>query len=65
MPKLKTKKKAAKRFRITKNGKVLAKGTGRRHLLGDKSPKSKRQMRRLVELKGGVAKRIRLQLPNQ
>ncbi len=63
MPKLKTKQKAAKRFRITKNGKVLAKGTGRRHLLGDKTTKSKRHMRRLREMTGNVALNIKQQLP--
>lgn len=63
MPKLKTKKKAAKRFRITKHGKVLAKSTGRRHLLGDKPPKAKRQMRLHVSLTGKVARNIKRQLP--
>jgi len=63
MPKLKTKQKAAKRFRVTKNGKVLAKATGRRHLLADKKTKSKRQMRRYLEVPGGVALNIKKQLP--
>jgi large subunit ribosomal protein L35 len=63
MPKLKTKQKAAKRFRITKRGKVLAKGTGRRHLLGDKTRKSKRHMRKVRPLTGQPAQNIRRQLP--
>lgn len=63
MPKLKTKQKAAKRFRVTKNGKVLAKGTGRRHLLGDKTTKAKRHMRRLIEIPGEVANNIKKQIP--
>jgi large subunit ribosomal protein L35 len=63
MPKLKTKQKAAKRFRITKNGKVLAKGTGRRHLLGDKPKKLKRHMRFTRELPSAVAPKIKKQLP--
>ncbi len=63
MPKLKTKKKAAKRFRVTKNGKVLAMATGRRHLLGDKNPKRKRQMRGTVELEGNVARNVKTVLP--
>ena len=63
MNKLKTKKKAAKRFRITKNGKVLAKATGRRHLLSDKDPKTKRQMRHNIEIKGQVAANIRSVMP--
>lgn len=63
MPKMKTKQKAAKRFRVTKRGKVLARGTGRRHLLGDKTRKAKRHMRHTRELPGAVAPKIRLQLP--
>lgn len=63
MPKLKTKKKAAKRLRVTKNGKVIAKTTGRRHLLGDKSPKKIRQMRRNLEIQGRQARVIKTLLP--
>ncbi|MCD4813369.1 50S ribosomal protein L35 [bacterium] len=63
MPKLKTKKKAAKRFRVTKNGKVLAKATGRRHLLSDKAPKKLRQMRQTIEVKGRVAQNIKAVMP--
>ena len=46
MPKLKTKKAMKKRYRITKNGKVLAKKSFTRHMLTDRSPKKKRQNRR-------------------
>jgi large subunit ribosomal protein L35 len=63
MPKLKTKKKAAKRLRVTKTGKVLAKASGRRHLLGDKSPKKGRQMRRNLEIQGRQARVIKTLLP--
>lgn len=63
MPKMKTKQKAAKRFRVTKNGKLLAKKSGRRHLLSDKSQKSKRQMRRTLQVKGGMGRKVRAQLP--
>jgi large subunit ribosomal protein L35 len=63
MPKLKTKKKAAKRFRITKNGKVLTKKSGRRHLLADKAHKTKRQSRNNFEVPGGMAMKIKGQLP--
>jgi len=40
----KTKKAAAKRFKITGTGKVLRRGTGKRHLLGSKSAKHKRRL---------------------
>ena len=62
--KLKTKKKAAKRFRVTKNGKVLATKSGRRHLLGDKNPQEKRHMRNSIVMEGKPAKNIaRVLLP--
>ncbi len=40
----KTKKSAKKRFKITANGKVSYRKSGRRHLLGHKSAKRKRQL---------------------
>ncbi len=43
---VKTKKAAAKRFKITANGKVLFHGAGRRHLLQGKSPKRRRSLRK-------------------
>ena len=51
MPKMKTNKAVKKRFRITKNKKVLSTHSLRRHMLTDRSPKKKRQNRgwRLVD----------------
>lgn len=46
MPKLKTNKAVAKRMSLTKNGKLKRQHMGRRHLLTDKSPKTKRQLRK-------------------
>ncbi len=46
MPKLKTNKSAAKRFRVTKNGKLKHSRAGRGHLLSGKSRKRKRQLRK-------------------
>ena len=40
----KTKKAAAKRFKITATGKVMFRGAGKRHLLGHKSSKHKRRL---------------------
>jgi len=45
MPKQKTKKAAAKRFKFTATGKVKFKRQGKRHLLGSKSAKKKLQKR--------------------
>ncbi len=43
---MKTKKSAAKRFKISASGKVMRYGAGRRHLLGHKSSKIKRRLGR-------------------
>lgn len=51
MPKLKTNRGAAKRFRATKNG-YKHRGTYRSHMLTCKSTKRKRQLRGVI----GVAK---------
>ena len=40
----KTKKAAAKRFKITATGKVMFRGAGKRHLNGHKSSKHKRRI---------------------
>ena len=58
MVKKKTKKAAAKRFRVTRNGKVLYTKAGRRHLAGSKSTKRKRQLRTGAPLAKPDAKRI-------
>ncbi len=57
MPKMKTKRGAAKRFTVLKSGKVKVGSTKRRHLLAHKSTKMKRQARGAsyiadVDLKG-------------
>lgn len=45
MPKLKTRKGAAKRFRATKSGKVKRKRSKLRHILSPKTRKQKRRLR--------------------
>lgn len=63
MPKLKTNKSAAKRFRFTKKGKIKRRRAGRRHILGGKSRKLKRKLRRPGFVSAVDAKRIRRLLP--
>ena len=64
MPKLKTNRSAAKRFRFTKSGKVKKYNAGRRHILGKKSRKRKRYLRQTGYLKSSAdVKRIRRLLP--
>ncbi|OGG01824.1 hypothetical protein A2Z33_01050 [Candidatus Gottesmanbacteria bacterium RBG_16_52_11] len=50
MPKVKTKKIVAKRFKITKTGKVLHRTQGRRHLRRKKSSSRKRRQDRHSEI---------------
>ena len=59
MPKMKSNRSAAKRFRVTKTGKVVRSKAFRRHLLTGKNRKTKRQLREAVVLDKGDAKRIR------
>ena len=45
MPKMKTNRAAAKRFKITKSGRIKYNHANRRHILTKKSSKRKRQLR--------------------
>ena len=63
MPKLKTNKGAAKRFRLTKSGKIKKKRAGLRHILGKKARKRKRKLRLTGYISATDTKRIRRLLP--
>jgi large subunit ribosomal protein L35 len=63
MPKLKTSKSAKKRIRISKTGKIKHWKAGRRHLLGGKRSKRKRQLGRPGYLSKADESAIRLLLP--
>lgn len=63
MPKLKTNKGAAKRFKLTKKGKARRLMAGKSHILTKKSRKRKRNMRRIKGLDGWGNKLIRKLLP--
>ena len=61
MPKIKTHKAAAKRYRVTGTGKVRFSHVGRRHILTKKSTKRKRGMRQgayATPANNAVAKRL-------
>jgi large subunit ribosomal protein L35 len=64
MPKLKTKQGVAKRFKLTKRGKIRYLPCGKGHLLSGKKPKRIRRLRRpkIVEGKKDI-KYIRRMLP--
>lgn len=58
MPKMKTKRAAAKRFKKTGTGKVQRHHAYTSHLLESKSPKRKRNLRKGAILSKGDTKRI-------
>ncbi|OVE75972.1 50S ribosomal protein L35 [bacterium E08(2017)] len=58
MPKQKTNKAAAKRFKKTANGKIKYKKAGSGHLLGSKSRKRKRSLRAGDVLSKAECKRV-------
>lgn len=59
MPKAKTKKAISKRFKITKNGKVLRRTAGQNHLRSKKSGNKIRKIRKWLEVSPTEAKRIK------
>jgi large subunit ribosomal protein L35 len=63
MPKLKTKRGAAKRFRAKGNGGFKHGQSHLRHILTKKSPKRKRKLGPMKQVDESDVKRIRQQLP--
>ena len=63
MPKLKTHKGAAKRFKVTGTGKITRGSAFKRHILTSKTTKSKRHMRGAKAVDDGDAVKVRLMLP--
>jgi large subunit ribosomal protein L35 len=63
MPKLKTHRGAAKRFKKTGSGKIVRAAAFKRHILTSKTTKSKRQMRGTRAVADGDARKIELMLP--
>lgn len=58
MPKQKTHKASAKRFKVTASGKITKRSPSRGHLQSGKTPKRKRQLRKGSVVVGTVAKNI-------
>lgn len=65
MPKMKTRKSAAKRYSLTATGKVKYKKQGLRHILTKKSTKRKRRLRHSDYLSKPEARRVKRLLPYQ
>lgn len=63
MPKLKTRKAAAKRFRVSGNGKFMRRKTFKSHLLEHKSPARKRRLSGMAVVHERDAENVQLMLP--
>ena len=63
MPKMKTKKGAAKRFKVRGSGSIKRAGAYKRHILTKKSTKRKRQLRGTTEVHQSNKRQIRAMLP--
>jgi len=63
MPKMKSHRGAAKRFRKTGTGKLTYQKRNKRHILTKMSSKRKRQLREVGVLSDSDAKRVRQMLP--
>jgi len=63
MPKMKTRRAAAKRYKKTGTGKIKYKKMGLRHILTKKSPKRKRNLRKAGILSHAETKRAKVLLP--
>ena len=59
MPKMKTHRGAAKRFRKTGTGKIVRMKSGNRHQLENKSPKQKARLGKSAIMSSGDVKRIK------
>ena len=58
MPKMKTNRGAAKRFKVTGTGKIRRRKQNRSHLLEKKPTKRTRRLARPAEVTGGDKKRV-------
>ena len=63
MPKLKTRKAVAKRFRITKSGKVKRSKAGKGHILTKKARSRKRHLRKSGLVSKSFLRKLKMQLP--
>lgn len=62
MPKLKTKKAAAKRFKLTGTGKIKRSKSNTQHILGKKTTKRKRKLRHATTVSKTVQNSIKKKL---
>lgn len=62
MPKMKTHRGAAKRFKVTGSGKIKRSNAFKRHLLESKSAKQKRNLRKAGLVSAGDERRVKRML---
>jgi large subunit ribosomal protein L35 len=63
VPKLKTNRSAAKRFRVTGSGKIKRNKGFKRHILSSKNKKRKRHLRQATTVSAVESKNIRQLIP--
>lgn len=63
MPKMKTHRAGAKRYKVTASGKILRRQSGTKHLLQHKDASRKRRLSSMVEVSGTHLKLISKELP--
>ena len=63
MPKLKTRRAAAKRFKATGSGKIVRRKAYKNHLLQHKTSTRKRRLSQMAEVHERDAENVRLMLP--
>lgn len=63
MPKMKTHRAGAKRYKISANGKILRLKAGKKHLLAHKSQSRKRRLTGMVEVSVSNLEKVKLELP--
>jgi len=63
MPKMKTHKSSAKRFKISKSGKILRSKAYKSHILTKKTAKRKRNLRKSTEVSSADTKKVKKLLP--
>jgi len=63
MPKMKTHRSGAKRYKITANGKILRRQAGKKHLLTHKDAGRRRSLSGMVEVFEGNVDNVKLELP--
>lgn len=63
MPKLKTRKAALKRYKITSNDNILRRHAFKSHLLRKKSNRQKRKLSQIICVKNNDIRSIKLMLP--